>query len=465
MKRFGIILGIFLAFVLLVFLLSTSYVKRESYLDADYYKKTTERIDSIKSAMVIVKDSVQAGFSKVSITPNLNNSEENYSEGKFIQIPLAGFGDRKGKSATGIHDSIFVKAVALKVGKQTVVFVGADLLIMPPNIIDSVTVLLSKKGIRREQLLFSATHSHSSLGGWGPGFIGEQFGGKENKNIQRWLIQQISKAVTSSIKDLRSARIGSGSFNAESYTRNRVIGESGTKNNDFSFITVEQKGYKKAIIGSFSAHATTMGSGNMEISADYPGYWARKIEETSADIALFFAGSVGSQSPVGKGDGFDRPKFIGESLADSLNIFRQHVALNDKITFSFVSLKIRLPEYHIRLTTKINLSTFLSKKLMPPPVNVYLQAIRIDNMVWITAPSDYSGEYALQIKNALAVKGFNCNVSSFNGSYVGYIVPGRYFYLNEYESKLMGWFGPNMGEYTMDLIRQISEVVTDTDNL
>ena len=62
MKRFGIILGIFLAFVLLVFLLSTSYVKRESYLDADYYKKTTERIDSIKSAMVIVKDSVQAGF-------------------------------------------------------------------------------------------------------------------------------------------------------------------------------------------------------------------------------------------------------------------------------------------------------------------------------------------------------------------------------------------------------------------
>jgi hypothetical protein len=449
----------------LIFFFSTSFVERTSYFQGDYYQKTVARIDSIKSAMVIVNDYIQGGFAKVSITPVLKNSEDIYAEGKFIQVPLAGFGARKGKSATGIHDSIFVKAVAVKVDRQILVFVSADLLIMPPNIIDSVIILLSKKGIRREQLFFSATHSHSSLGGWGPGYIGEQFAGKENKNLGRWLVLQISKAITSAIADLRPARIGSGYFNAESYTRNRVIGESGTKNNDFSFITLEQTGYKKAIIGSFSAHATTMGSDNMEISADYPGYWERKIEDTSADLALFFAGSIGSQSPVGKGDGFDKPKYIGEALADSLNVQLPKVVLNDKITFSSVSLKIQLPEYHIRITTKINLSSFLSKELMPPPENVYLQAIRIDNMVWITTPCDFSGEYALQIKNALAAKGFNSNVTSFNGNYVGYIVPGRYFYLNKYESKIMGWFGPNMGEYTMDLIRQISEIVTNTDNI
>ncbi|MDO9341431.1 MAG: neutral/alkaline non-lysosomal ceramidase N-terminal domain-containing protein [Bacteroidales bacterium] len=465
MKRLGIILGIILLSMFLIFFLSTCYVERASYFHQDYYQKTAARIDSFKSAMVIVNDSIQAGFAKISITPSLNNSEDLYREGKFIQVPLAGFGARKGKSATGIHDSVFVKAVALKVDRQTLVFVSADLLIMPPNIIDSVTILLSKGGILRQQMFFSATHSHSSLGGWGPGYIGEQFAGKENKNLERWLVLKISKAVTSAIADLRPARIGSGCFYAGNYTRNRVIGELGTKNNDFSFITLEQIGYKKAIIGSFSAHSTTMGSNNMEISADYPGYWERKIEDTSADLALFFAGSTGSQSPVGKGDGFDKPKYIGEALADSLNVHLPRVVLNDKITFSSVSLKIQLPEYHMRITTKINLSSYLSKKLMPPPENVYLQAIRIDNMVWITTPCDFSGEYALQIKNALAAKGFNSNVTSFNGSYVGYIVPGRYFYLNEYEPKLMGWFGPNMGEYTMDLIRQISKIVTNTDNI
>lgn len=93
-------------------------------------------------------------------------------------------------------------------------------------------------------------------------------------------------------------------------------------------------------------------------------------------------------------------------------------------------------------------------------MNPYLQAVRIGQFVWISAPADFSGEYAVQIKNNLTAKGFQANVSSFNGSYLGYIIPGRYFYLDEYESKTMGWFGPNMGEYTMDVIRRISEIAT-----
>jgi neutral ceramidase len=465
MRRLGIILSLFLLSIILISCLSTSRIERASYLRQDYFQQTVARLDSIKSATVIVNDSLQAGFARLSITPTLNNSKDFFSEGKFIQIPLAGYGARKGKSSTGIHDSIFVKAVALKINGQTLVLVSADLLIMPPNIIDSVMIILGRQGIRREQLFFSATHSHSSLGGWASGYVGKEFAGDENKNLQKWLVQQISTVVNLAIADLKPARIGYGSFNAETYTRNRVVGEAGTKNNDFSFIELEQSGYRKAIIGSFSAHSTTMGSDNLEISADYPGYWERKIEATSADLALFFAGSVGSQSPQGKGDGFERPRYIGESLADSLNKHLPGTVLNDRILFSAVSLKMELPPYHIRVTNKLSLSTFLSKKLMPFPENVFLQALRIGNMVWITTPADFSGEYALQHKNALAAKGFKANISSFNGSYVGYIVPGRYFYYDQYESKLMGWFGPNMGEYTMDLIRRISKILTAADNI
>jgi hypothetical protein len=97
---------------------------------------------------------------------------------------------------------------------------------------------------------------------------------------------------------------------------------------------------------------------------------------------------------------------------------------------------------------------------MQNPENVYLQAFRVDNMIWISTPGDFSGEYALQIKNNLAVKGFDSNITSFNGKYVGYIIPGRYYYLDEYESKIMGWFGPNMGDYTMDLISRLTRIVT-----
>lgn len=86
------------------------------------------------------------------------------------------------------------------------------------------------------------------------------------------------------------------------------MGESGTKNNDFNFISIQQKGGRKAVIGSFGAHATTIGADNMQFSADYPGYWQRKMEQKSVDLAIFCGGSVGSQSPSGEGNGFEKPK-------------------------------------------------------------------------------------------------------------------------------------------------------------
>ena len=316
------VLYIFLAFVALLailFVVSTGSVKVDPFMSSAYFKKTMARVDSIKRSEVAVSDSLLAGFSKVSITPKVNNPTDDPATGKFVSVPLAGFGARKGKSATGVHDSIFVRSVALKVGSKLVVFVGADLLIMPPNIIDLVVEQLAAKGISRDQLFFSATHSHSSIGAWGPGFIGEQFAGAPNTAIQQWMVGCIVKAAVSAVADLSKASVATGSFKAAGLTRNRFIGELGTKNDDFSYLLVEQKGKRKAVIGTFSAHATTQGAGNMEFSGDYPGYWERKMEGNSFDVALFCAGSIGSQSPSGKGKGFESARYIGESLADSLS--------------------------------------------------------------------------------------------------------------------------------------------------
>ncbi|MCK9640718.1 MAG: neutral/alkaline non-lysosomal ceramidase N-terminal domain-containing protein [Prolixibacteraceae bacterium] len=456
------ILYIFIALVAalgILFVVSTGSVKDDPFITSAYFKQTMTRVDSLKRTETAVTDSVLAGFSKVSITPTINNPTDDAANGKFVSVPLAGFGNRKGKPATGVHDSIFVRSVALKVGPKLMVFVGADLLIMPPNLIDLVSVELAAKGISRDQLLFSATHSHSSVGAWGPGFIGEQFGGKANPAVQQWLVECIVKAAELAVKDLSKSQLTYGCFDAAGYTRNRFIGELGTKNNDFSYIILNQQGKRKAVIGTFSAHATTQGAGNMEFSGDYPGYWERKMEANAFDVALFCAGSIGSQSPSGKGKGFESARYIGESLADSLIHRLPSATYQETTTLSNATLRVTLPEYHLRLTTRINMATWLSNKLMPEPQNVFFQAVRIGKLIWISAPSDFSGEYALQIKNALAAKGYDAVVSSFNGSYVGYIVPGRYFYMDEYEPKLMGWFGPTMGDYSMDLIRHLTDIV------
>lgn len=461
LKISGITFVTLVALLVALYFGATGPVVNTPFYESGYFKKSLHEIDSLKEITTPVNGALQAGFSKVSITPALGSSADNFEKGEFVQLPLAGFGARKGAPATGIHDSIFVKAASMKIENKLVVFVGADLLIMPPNITDSVMKVLTKNGILREQVFFSATHTHSSLGAWGSGFTGEEFAGPENKNVQKWLVQQISKAVLLAINDLKPAAIATGDFNAASYTRNRLIGELGTKNDDFSFMVIQQNEGKKAIIGSFSAHSTTMGSKNFEISGDYPGYWQRKLENAGVDYAIFMAGAMGSQTHSGEGEGFERPRLIGEALADSTIIHIQNNELNDTVLLAAATIKLNLPEYHFRLTTTWNLTSALTKKLMPMPENPVLQAVRIGNMVWVTAPADFSGEYALQLKNTLAVKGFDANVTSFNGSYVGYIIPGRYFYLDEYEPKTMGFFGPAMGDYTFDLINQMTGILVN----
>jgi len=463
MKRFlkitGTVLGILIALLIVIYFTATGPVVNTPFYESDYFKKSLHEIDSLKSVITPVNGSLKAGFSKVCITPALGSSADNVEKGEFVQLPLAGFGARKGAPATGIHDSIFVKAAALKVKNKLVVLVGADLLIIPPNITDSVMKVLNKNGISRDQVFFSATHTHSSVGAWGPGFTGKEFAGPENKNVQKWLVRQISKAVLLATQDLKPASVATGDFNAARFTRNRLIGELGTKNDDFSYIVIQQDEGKKAVIGSFSAHSTCLGGKNFEISGDYPGYWQRKMENNGIDFAIFMAGAMGSQTNSGEGEGFEKPRFIGEALADSTIKYMQNMVLKDSVFLSSVTTKLNLPEYHFRLTTNRNLSSGLTKKLMPIPENAVLQGMRIGNMVWVTAPADFSGEFALQLKNTLAAKGFDANVTSFNGSYVGYIIPGRYFYLDEYEPKTMGFFGPTMGDYTFGLINRLAEVV------
>jgi len=462
-RKTGITAGAISLLIIVIYFLSTRRVDTTPYFETSYYRNTVIRADSLEKVTFPIKDSLFAGFARVSLTPVLNSLSDDAQKGRFREVPLAGYGAREGNPASGIPDSIYVKAAAIGEGGRTIILIGADLLIMPPNIADTVAVMLKKNGIRRDQLFFTATHTHSSLGAWGPGLVGSKFAGKENRNLEMWLTSRIADAVKIALSDMKPSCTGSGYFRAGNFTRNRLIGDTGNKNDEFVFITIRQKGGIKAIIGSFSAHSTTLGDENMEISGDYPGYWERKMEQTSADIAIFAAGSVGSQSPATNGNGFEKCAIIGESLSDSTVVHLKDISLSCSPIFSAVSLPFLLPDYNMRITVKRNLASFLSKKLMPAPGNVFLQAFRLGDLIWITTPSDFSGEYALQVKNSLSVKGFISIISSFNGAYVGYIIPGKYFYLDKYESKLMGWFGPNMGDYTVDMIGRITDMVAKND--
>ena len=456
-KNFFIIISIIILVLLAVLVSNSLKIESASYYDSDYYKKSMLQLDSLRERHLSVSGSLEAGFSKRCITPGLFYSEDNVSEGKFTNITLSGDYARKGRFATGIRDSIFIRVAAMKVADELMIFVGADLLHFPQYLTDAVLSLLHPDGIRREQLFFSPTHTHSSIGGLGVGYFELKCGGPLNENMVRWLSARISQSIRTALEDLKPALIGSGNVAAAFYTHHRVMEELGTKNDDFSYIILEQIEGKKAIIGSFSAHSSILSADNMEICGDYPGYWQRKMENTFADYAIFCAGAMASQGSAGvAGDGFERIRKVGESLADVVLPSATTTPMYDTVVFSAITMKLNLPDFSLRVTKNHAANV---KRSMPGSEGATLQALRLNDMVWISTPADFSGEIALIVKNYLYPKGFHANITGFNGNYVGYIVPSKYYFYEHYESQVMGWYGPNMGDYTTDMIRQMANIV------
>lgn len=447
-----------------VLLLALKRVDYTPYLDSDYYSGTRMRLDSISEKLELAEGDVQVGLGRVSITPSLGAEQDDAGTGSFRELPLAGYGKRKGKYARGIHDSLYVKAAAIRVGEQLMVLVASDMLIVPPNIAEGVARMVHEKmGIGRDQLFFSATHTHSGVGAWSDGFVGEEFAGAPNPRLVEWLIRQFSLAVDHAVADLQEGKLGSGSFRAPEMISNRLVGDRGVKDSEFIYLAAMQDSGKKAVLGSFGAHATTLGGDNMQFSGDYPGYWQRKLERNGFDMALFFAGSMGSHSPASQGEDFERARYLGEALADSVIRYMAHTELRESTGLSFLSLEMDLPEFHIRVSDGLRLNPGLGRRLFPPIGKVYLQAARIGDLIWVTTPGDFSGEMAVGFRSTLKNRGYRTLVSSFNGAYVGYIIPGKYYHMNEYESRLMSWFGPYMGPYTEDMIRRMTRALVSLD--
>ncbi|XOV94091.1 MAG: neutral/alkaline non-lysosomal ceramidase N-terminal domain-containing protein [Bacteroidota bacterium] len=455
-----ILLVIFLLIVVFLFW-ALRGVDYTPYFEADYYQSTKGNLDSLSKKIITEEGKVYVGFGKRSITPIVNGSSDDPQSGEFIKIPLSGYGGRKGAAATGIHDSLFVKSTAIRVNNKTIVLIGSDLLIMPPEVSKRSDQLVEEAiGLDRNSLFYSATHTHSSVGAWSEGLVGESFGGTYNPAVVEWLALQVSNSIIEAVNDLKPGKLGTGNFHAPGYVRNRLVGEDGRIDDDFLMIKAVQDEGKQAILGSFDAHATTLGDWNLETSADYPGYWQMALEANGFAMAAFFAGSVGSHSYISQGEKFEKSRYIGEALADSVAGYAESISVKDTISINSITLKVEMPYFQIRITDGLRLNTYLAGKFFPAVGDVYLQSLKLDDLILSTTPSDFSGETALVYKNAMHKKGYRALVTSFNGAYTGYIIPCKYYHLNEYESRIMNWFGPSYNPYINYMLGEMIEVVS-----
>jgi len=442
---------------------SLDVVDSRPYFRQAYYAETISRLRAHPATNRLARGELAAGFGRARLTPTVGVAQDDPARGQFRSLPLAGYGDRRGRSATGVHDELYVKAVALRVGEVTGVLVGADALIIPREVAAAATQQLERElNLSRAQVYLGATHTHCGPGAWGEGAVAEAFAGRFQPGARAWFADRIVAAVRAAMADLQPAALGHGRFAAPAFVRNRLVGELGRVDPEFSYVVIKRQDASQGVVGSFAAHATVLGGGVMEFSGDYPGAWQRAIEQATGGTAVFLAGGVGSHSPVAGEKGFAGVERMGQALAQPLLEQLPGVAVTNFVAFGLVGAEVALPPLNWRVTDGLRLRPWLARRLLRPPERTFVQVFRLHKVVWASTPCDFSGELALGIKDALRARGWDAVVTSFNGDYVGYVIPPRYYHLGGYEPRLMSFFGPNVPDYFDELIRTMALSLVST---
>lgn len=449
-RPFAKIFGSILSGIALLAAISFRPVDDSPYFETDYYRTTRERL---AQPIPRAYGALLAGFGRASLTPQLQSNVS--ALGHFQQLPMAGYGKRQGRPAFSVHDSLFASAVAMRVGEAEVVMVSLDALIVSRAMAEGVTARISPTlGLRREHIFFGATHTHSSLGAWGEGMLAELFAGTYDPRALEWIIVQVASAIERAHADLSRASFAYDKFAAPRYVRNRLVGEKGGVDEQFAALVLRQTDGDQIILGAYSAHATVLTYNNMQLSSDYCGYWRRALEQQTRTRAVFFAGGVGSHGPQSEGEEFEAARFIGAGLADSVLARLPNLSFQSEATLSYLGVQVDLPELHMRVADDWRFAPWIAKQLVYEK-DSYLHALRLNDVLWLGAPCDLSGEISARIKDYAQRHGKQAVCTSFNGSYVGYVIPSRYYHLDAYESRRMSFFGPYMGDYFEELLQRM----------
>jgi neutral ceramidase len=445
-KILKILLSIILVFILLiavVLVFSVRPVDRTFYKETEYYKNTVTSLQEFKqNSPAQTAFPLFVGVGRAGLTPP-------------IGVPLAGFGARKGAPSTGVHDSLFIRVIGLKSGPVSAYIIGYDALLLHPPIARMVEEKAQNElGINADQLYFTATHSHSGPGGWGNSFVEEQFSGPSNPDVYPFFIDSTVAALKRAQDDFQISKVKRLSQKAPGFIRNRLVGEKGLVDDELFTLAFSREGKIDATFTTYSAHATTLSGRNMLYSGDYPGYFERKLESFTKGTALFAAAGLGSHSYRSKGKDFEKSEYVGEGLADSVINGLEAGDYNSDVVLKTLRIPIEIPSHQVRMTNNVRLAPWLARKIFKAN-DAFVQILAIDNNILFGSPAEFSGELALQLKEFAVQQNINVSVTSFNGCYLGYVTPSKYYNMNSYETRLMSWFGPYTGDYLVDLMKML----------
>ncbi|KKK57657.1 hypothetical protein LCGC14_3052270, partial [marine sediment metagenome] len=219
---------------------------------------------------------ISAGAAKISITPDTN----------LI-------------SYAGVNDDLHARAVVINRKGVNVVLIALDLLgiAVTDMTIPIRNEIEAEYGIDGDYVLIGSTHTHAS----GVDVIGIYGGSFSTYIVEVYkpsLINKVVEVVGLALDDMRRAAVRVGSIEVDGMTFNRrAYPDTGPQDTELTAMRfIDSDGETIATFVNFASHPVITMTGTL-VSADFPGYLCKKLEDDNGGIGIYFNGAQGNINP------------------------------------------------------------------------------------------------------------------------------------------------------------------------
>lgn len=397
-------------------------------------------------------------------------------------VPLGGYGNTSTRFHENMLDYLYTTCIAAKEGDETVLFFTNDLLLPNDAWVNSVRELLSvETGVPKEHILLSFTHTHS-----GPDIFSAE---PVMKNYRQIFVENAVKAGKAALEDLAPATLYAGKTVAEDMNAVRhylledgtyggdnfgdfgksIVEHSEPNDDEMILMKADREGNKKDIlIVNWQAHPCKTGGGTKyDLSADFPGAIRDTVMAQTDMLCAYFSGACGNQNTSSripgesKSDTMDKVQMGeamakialdavpnlqpvgGEGIATSQVIFEYAYNHDDEDMFVQAQQAVAYWDGHTNYEASTYAKTLgfssiyhakavIARTKRAKSGTMELDAVRIGNFAFITAPFEMFASHGVYIKENSPFE--NTMVFECSNQYQSYIPTAAAYDYGCYES-------------------------------
>lgn len=359
-----------------------------------------------------------------------------------------------------VFDSVYVRTFIFDNGLNRVLLLSYDLWIMHPILAISVRQMVKQEFPQITGIYFTANHSHTSIGGWASGLLGTLVVGGNHTETIRLIVTQTRESIRQAQNALVEVEVGFGAVETDGLVANR-LDENGRVDRKLRVLKFQNTHGQVAVFNTYSAHSVYMNKDINTLSADYPGPFLDILQETSpVDFASFSPGATGGHTPIGRKP-FEHSRMLhyARTLASYCSDLQGKIQTENTDTLKFIEWPVELRSPHFRISNYWRFRPWVFNLVMGK-TEASISVLRIGNTVLVGLPVELSGEFYPEFDAICRKRGLSLMITSFNGWYLGYANPEKYYFtLKRAETREMNWFGYQNGEYFVELVKHILEIV------